>query len=123
MTGKEIAAQRLAGWRALQEIARAYLLLTTGNPLRMEIVAAAVALVPVKTCAGCGVPFVPSDGRQSRFCSARCTWRTAQRERRKRSACLQGKQAPIAKVRYPLARRSKPPGICRNAIMTSREQG
>lgn len=48
-------------------------------------VAQAIALVPIRNCEGCGRSYLRADGRQRRWCSARCRWRIAQRERRRRT--------------------------------------
>jgi predicted nucleic acid-binding Zn ribbon protein len=48
-------------------------------------VAKAIAVVPIRDCDGCGMPYLQADGRQRRFCSARCCYRIAQRERRRRA--------------------------------------
>jgi hypothetical protein len=48
-------------------------------------VAAAITLVTVRDCDGCGRPYLQADGRQRRFCTERCRWRIAQRERRRRT--------------------------------------
>jgi predicted nucleic acid-binding Zn ribbon protein len=50
-----------------------------------DAVERAIALVPVRDCDGCGTPYLQADGRQRRFCTERCRWRLAQRERRRRT--------------------------------------
>ena len=57
-----------------------------------DAVERAVSLVPVRDCDGCGTPYLQADGRQRRFCTERCRWRLAQRERRRRT---QGRGAAL----------------------------
>ncbi len=54
-----------------------------------DAIRAAIALVPIVTCRGCGTEYVQGDGRRRFYCSVRCQQRQSKREQRARLKAAQ----------------------------------